>query len=159
LQDLRHAPPKWLDSLLQYAEDPARKNYPECATGRSTVLRSIGVIIIFKMSFVELLPREEIIRFCRRWKVRELALFGSALRPDFKSDSDVDVLVSFHESVNWGLFDHVQMRLDLEAIFTRKVDLVTRRALEQSQNGLLRERILNTAKVIFADDEAVYAEG
>lgn len=111
------------------------------------------------MTFVESIPPEDIIRFCQRWKVRELALFGSALRADFKPESDVDVLVSFDGSANWGLFDHVQMRLDLESIFKRKVDLVTRRALEQSQNGLLRERILNTAKVIFAGNEAVYAEG
>jgi len=69
------------------------------------------------------------------------------------------VLVSFHGNAHWGLFDHVQMRLDLEDIFKRKVDLVTRRALEQSQNSLLRARILDTAKVIFADNEAVYAEG
>jgi predicted nucleotidyltransferase len=111
------------------------------------------------MPLLESISREDIVRFCRRWNVRELALFGSAVRTDFKPESDVDVLVSFHESANWGLFDHVQMRLDLEAIFKRKVDLVTRRALEQSQNGLLRERILNTAKVIYAGDEAVYAEG
>jgi predicted nucleotidyltransferase len=111
------------------------------------------------MSFVESLPQEDIVRFCRRWKVRELALFGSALRADFNPESDVDVLVAFHESANWGLFDHVQMRLDLEAIFNRKVDLVTRRALEQSQNGLLRERILNTARIIFAGNETAYASG
>lgn len=111
------------------------------------------------MIFVESISQEEIIRFCRRWKVDELALFGSAVRADFRPESDVDVLVSFHETANWGLFDHVQMRLDLEDIFQRKVDLVTRRALEQSQNGLLRERILNTARVIFAGDESVYAEG
>lgn len=85
-------------------------------------------------------------------------MFGSAIRADFKPESDVDVLVSFHETATWGLFDHVQMRLDLESIFKRKVDLVTRRALEQSQNHLLREHILNTAKVIFADNEAVHAE-
>lgn len=120
---------------------------------------TIGVIILFKMTFVESIRQEEIIRFCRRWQVSELALFGSALRTDFKPDSDVDVLVSFQRSANWGLFDHVQMRLDLEAIFKRKVDLVTRRALEQSQNSLLRERILNTARIIFADNEAVHAEG
>jgi uncharacterized protein len=123
------------------------------------MVRLIGVIIIFKMSFVESIPQEDIIRFCRRWKVRELALFGSVLRTDFKPESDVDVLVSFHGTANWGLFDHVQMRLDLESIFQRKVDLVTRRALEQSQNNILRQRILNTAKVIFAGDEAVYAQG
>jgi len=117
------------------------------------------VIIDFKMTFLESISREDLIRFCRRWQVRELALFGSALRPDFRPESDVDVLISFHERANWGLFDHVQMRLDLEGIFKRKVDLVTRRALEQTQNELLRERILKTSKVIFAGDEAIYAEG
>jgi predicted nucleotidyltransferase len=142
------------------------RGYPDLVTKRSrrvlgeqVVVRLIRVTIIFKMTFVESVSQEDIVRFCRRWKVRELALFGSALRTDFKPESDVDVLVSFHGSANWGLFDHVQMRLDLEAIFKRKVDLVTRRALEQSQNGLLRERILNTAKVIFAGDEAVHAPG
>jgi uncharacterized protein len=105
------------------------------------------------MTFLESISREDLIRFCRRWQVRELALFGSALRPDFRPESDVDVLISFHERANWGLFDHVQMQLDLEGIFKRKVGLVTRRALEQTQNGLLREQILKTAKVIFAGDE------
>ena len=111
------------------------------------------------MTFIESIPHEDIRRFCRTWKVHELAVFGSALRADFRPDSDVDMLISFHGSAHWGLFDHVQMRLDLEAIFKRKVDLVTRRAVEQSQNGLLRENILNTARTIFADNDAVYAEG
>jgi predicted nucleotidyltransferase len=101
------------------------------------------------MKFVESIPQKDIVRFCQRWQVHELALFGSALRANFKPESDVDILVSFNEKANWGLFDHVQMRLDLEAIFKRKVDLVTRRALEQSQNHILRDRILKTAKVIF----------
>ena len=111
------------------------------------------------MTFVESIPQEEIRRFCQRWRVHELAVFGSALRADFRPDSDVDVLVSFHGSAHWGLFDHVQMRLELEAIFKRKVDLVTRRALEQSQNRLLRQHILNSARTILADNEAAYAEG
>jgi predicted nucleotidyltransferase len=119
----------------------------------------IGVIIAFKMIFVESIPQKDILSFCQRWQVREFVLFGSALRADFKPESDVDVLVSFKETANWGLFDHVQMRLDLEAIFNRKVDLVTRRALEQTQNGLLRERILKNARVIFTDAETVYVEG
>lgn len=111
------------------------------------------------MTFIETIPQKEIIRICQLWQIREFALFGSALRADFKPESDVDVLISFKETANWGLFDHTQMRLDLEAIFKRKVDLITRRALEQTQNGLLRERILETSKVIFIDGEAVYAEG
>jgi predicted nucleotidyltransferase len=111
------------------------------------------------MTFIESIPQEEIIRFCQRWQVREFALFGSVVGGGFKPESDVDVLISFKVTSHWGLFDHVQMRLDLESIFNRKVDLVTRRALEQTQNSLLREHILNTAKVIFSGDEAVYAEG
>jgi len=43
-------------------------------------------------------------------------------------------------------------------MLNRKVDLVTRRALEQTQNQILRDRILNSAKVIFSEDEAAYAE-
>jgi uncharacterized protein len=111
------------------------------------------------MTFIESLPQKDMLRFYRRWQIREFALFGSVLGADFTPESDVDVLVSFKETAHWGLFEHVQMRLDLEAIFRRKVDLVTRRALEQTQNALLRERILKTAKVIFADSETVYAEG
>ena len=111
------------------------------------------------MKFIESIPQKELTRFCRRWQIHEFALFGSALRADFNPESDVDVLVSFNEKANWGLFDHVQMRNDLEVIFKRKVDLVTRRALEQTQNQLLRDRILKTAKVIFSDNEAAYAEG
>jgi predicted nucleotidyltransferase len=109
------------------------------------------------MKFIESIPQTDIARFCQRWEIREFSLFGSALRADFKPESDIDVLISFSETANWSLFDHVQMRLDLESIFKRKVDLVTRRALEQSQNQLLRERILKTAKVVFAS-EAAYSE-
>jgi len=108
------------------------------------------------MTFLDSL---DIAPFCKRWKIREFAIFGSILRDDFKPESDVDVLVTFSQAAEWGLFDHVQMRNELESLLGRKVDLVTRRALEQTQNHILRERIMNSAKVIFSEDEAAYAEG
>ncbi len=40
-------------------------------------------------------PRERIVDFCKRWKITELAIFGSATRADFRPDSDIDVLVAF----------------------------------------------------------------
>jgi predicted nucleotidyltransferase len=110
------------------------------------------------MKFVESLRRDDIVHFCKRWLIYEFALFGSSIRADFKPESDVDVLVSFAEKANWGLFEHAQMRVELELIFNRKVDLVTRRALEQTQNHLLRNRILRNAEIIFADNETAYAE-
>ena len=110
------------------------------------------------MKFLDSLESKDIALFCKRWKIREFAVFGSVLRDDFKPESDVDVLVTFSQNAEWGLFDHVKMRNELESLLSRKVDLVTRRALEQTQNHILRERILSSAKVIFSEDEAAYAE-
>ena len=104
------------------------------------------------------IPHEKISVFCKRWNVSEFALFGSALRADFRPESDVDVLVTFSDNSNWGLFDHVQMQQELQVLFNRKVDLISRRALVQTQNILLREEILKTAKAIYTRDVAAYAE-
>jgi hypothetical protein len=87
--------------------------------------------------------------FCQRWKVRHVSLFGSVLRSDFRPDSDVDVLVTFDESTHWTLFDLVRMEDELEEIFERKVDLVSRRGLENSRNFVRRENILSTAEAIY----------
>src|SRR3990172_3402444 len=105
------------------------------------------------MKFLDSLELKDIVLFCKRWKIREFAVFGSILRDDFKPESDVDILVTFSQNAEWGLFDHVQMRTELESLLGRRVDLVTRRALEQTQNYIWRENILNSAKVIFSEDE------
>jgi predicted nucleotidyltransferase len=109
------------------------------------------------MKFLDSAKLKGIALFCKRWMIHEFAVFGSVLREDFKPESDVDVLVTFGQSADWGLFDHVQMRNELETLFGRKVDLITRRALEKTQNQILRDRILNSTKVIFSEDEAAYA--
>ena len=95
-------------------------------------------------------PTKEISDFCQRWKITELALFGSVLRPDFRDDSDVDVLVSFTSDARWSLFDLVAMESELKAILGREVDLVERRAVEQSENYIRRKRILKDMEVIYA---------
>ncbi|NOX56963.1 MAG: nucleotidyltransferase family protein [Planctomycetes bacterium] len=87
--------------------------------------------------------------FCRRWKVRELALFGSTVRGDFRPDSDVDVLIAFDEGADWSLLDHVRMQRELQSLFGRSVDLISRRALDRSSNWLFRREVLTTARVIF----------
>jgi hypothetical protein len=92
-------------------------------------------------------PKEKVEEFCRRWKISEFALFGSALREDFRSDSDVDILVSFAEDADWDLFDWVDMIEELKAIFGREVDLVEKTAL---RNPFRRHYVLNSQKVIYA---------
>jgi predicted nucleotidyltransferase len=92
------------------------------------------------------IPRKRISEFCRRWGVVEFSLFGSVLRADFRPDSDVDVLVTFSKEAEISLFDFVQMKLDLEQIFRRPVDLVEKDALE---NPFRKREILRTAQVIY----------
>ena len=113
----------------------------------------------FSMAVVRtFVPRKKIAAFCKRWKVVEFALFGSAVRDDFSSKSDIDALVSFAPRSDWGLFEHIQMKQELKELFGREVDLVTRRALEQSQNTLLRSEILNTAEVLYPAREAAHVK-
>ena len=88
----------------------------------------------------------KIAAFCRRWKISELAFFGSVLRADFGPGSDVDVLVSFTQDANWSLFDHVRMEDDLRDILGRDVDIVTRRSIERSSNWIRRQAILESAE-------------
>jgi len=100
---------------------------------------------------------KQIETFCRRWQVFELALFGSALRDDFGPESDIDILVTFSPDADWGLLDHVQMTMDLKAIFKKEVDLITRHGLDRSGNWLRRDEILKTAQIIYDEGSITYA--
>jgi len=95
------------------------------------------------------IPSDKIAAFCKRWHITELALFGSVLGNDFGRENDVDVLVSFGEEASPTLFDLDDMELELEDIFGRKVDLVSRRGVETSPNHLRRNSILKSAQVIY----------
>ncbi len=103
------------------------------------------------------IPKERLADFCNRWRIQELALFGSVLRKDFTADSDVDVLVTFTDDTEWSLLDHIQMERELASLFEREVDLISKRAVEQSHNWMRRREILDNAQVLFSVREATYA--
>lgn len=90
--------------------------------------------------------RAAVAGFCDRWQIAELAFFGSVLRDDFGPASDVDVLVTFEPEARWSLLDHTVMEQELGQILDRKVDLLTRRAVERSSNWLRRQAILESAQ-------------
>ena len=94
---------------------------------------------------------DKIVEFCRKWMIRELSLFGSALRDDFRPDSDLDILVTFAGDAEWGLLEHIQMQQELQVLLQRNVDLVSKRGLERSQNWLRRQEILDTAQPLFSE--------
>ena len=92
----------------------------------------------------------ELEAFCGRWKIVGLAAFGSVLREDFTKDSDVDLLVEFSHDASWSLLDHIRMEEELAGLLQRRVDLVSRRAIEQSRNPIRRRAILDSARALYA---------
>lgn len=100
----------------------------------------------------DLVPPIALARFCRRWRITELALFGSVLRPDFRPDSDIDMLVTFAPNAAWSGWDLVTIEVELATLFGRKVDLVERAAVERNENWIRRRHIL-------AHTEPLYVEG
>ena len=95
------------------------------------------------------IPVEHLHDFCQRWKVSELAVFGSALNENYPIESDLDLLISFEKDVQWGLFDLVNMELELGKIFDKNIDLVEKRAVTNSENYLRRRGILDNAQIIY----------
>jgi hypothetical protein len=87
-------------------------------------------------------PTEPIASFCRKHHIRKLAFFGSVLRHDFSSTSDVDALVEFEPGYTPGL-DFFTMQAELSSILGRKVDLHTRASLSK----YFREQALGEAEV------------
>lgn len=92
-------------------------------------------------------PQDAIEAFCRKWQIRESALFGSVLRDDFHPESDVDVLVTFEPDSPWSLWDLIDMREELRELFGRGVDLVEKESLV---NPFRRRAILSSQQVIYA---------
>jgi uncharacterized protein len=92
---------------------------------------------------------EQLAEFCQRWQVSELALFGSVLRDDFSLDSDIDVLVSYRPTAKRGLLEKIRMQEEFSSLLHRDVDLVSKKAIEQSQNWLRRKNILDSSEVIY----------
>ena len=90
----------------------------------------------------------QLAEFCQRWKIIELALFGSILRDNFSTQSDVDILVRFVPHHSWGL-EFIQMREELATLLNRPVDLLTYQSILNSHNSLRRRAILESAEVIY----------
>ena len=93
------------------------------------------------------LDRDALAEFCRKWRVRELSIFGSALRDDFGPDSDLDFLVSFEPEAPLDIEWLLDMKEELEARFGRPVDVVEKEAL---RNPWRKYEILRTREVLYA---------
>jgi predicted nucleotidyltransferase len=93
------------------------------------------------------ISEQKLAEICRRFGVMEMAVFGSVLRDDFRTDSDIDVLITFALNRSVDSFDLAELQLTLESFFNRSVDVVEKAALV---NPFRRKAILSTAEVIYA---------
>lgn len=91
------------------------------------------------------IPSQEIAELCRRYRVREMAVFGSAARGEMRPGSDIDIMVEFHPDANPG-WEFFELEEELARIFGRKVDLGTKRSLKP----WIRPGALRDALVIYA---------
>lgn len=93
------------------------------------------------------LDRNILAEFCRKWRIRKLSIFGSALREDFNANSDLDFLASFEPGASLDIDRLLDMKEELEACFGRPVDLVEKEAM---RNPWRKHEILKTRQVIYA---------
>jgi predicted nucleotidyltransferase len=95
---------------------------------------------------------EALQRFCRERGIARLELFGSALREEgFRADSDVDLLCTLNPDSRCTLLGWADLQIKLSELFGRPVDLVSRWAIERSQNPYRRKAILSTARPIYVE--------
>ena len=94
---------------------------------------------------------EQIAAFCQKWGIVELSVFGSVLRDDFTSESDVDVLVVIKPDVDVDLYYLIDAQEELSKLLKRKVDFIPKAQVQRSPNYIRRKLILNSAQVIYAE--------
>ena len=101
------------------------------------------------------LPAELIAAFCRQWGLACLEVFGSALRDDFRADSDVDFLYTpgprFKREQAFGPWGQNHMAEELAGIVGRPVELLDRRQIQRHRNWIRRQHILQSAQPVYVE--------
>ena len=87
--------------------------------------------------------------FCQQHKITELSVFGSILREDFNLDSDIDLLVKFDPNAHISLMDMIKIENKFKILLKRNIDLVSKKAIENSKNWIRRQNILNNSEIIY----------
>lgn len=93
------------------------------------------------------LDEKALIDIAKKYKVKQLYLFGSVLREDFTDQSDIDIMVVFETGTEYSYFDLYDFKDNLQQLFNRKIDLIEKDSLI---NPFRRSEILSTARLIYA---------
>ena len=165
--NIANATKAWTGHFIYATYSAARRQHLPCSTRSSygwTRLRNrqnrswqghVSAVTFAEMKLE--FDAEAVRQFCQERGIARLELFGSALRDDFDSDSDVDLLASIRPGVKCGLFEWVDWQEGLARIFSRRVDLVSRRAVERSRNPYRKHSILSHTKPIYVEGQRLLA--
>ena len=89
---------------------------------------------------------DDVEKICKKYRIKELSVFGSALRDDFREDSDVDLLVSYLKVSGHSLIDVMSVEEEFEQLLKREIDLVAIEGLKYPER---RANILSTREIIY----------
>lgn len=84
--------------------------------------------------------REHMPDLVERHKIKSLGIFGSYVRGEARSTSDVDLLVEFSETPD--IFKFMDLEDDLTSLLGLKVDLVTRHALKGNRGSRILRKVV-----------------
>jgi len=105
------------------------------------------IVEVGKMTLAIEIPKNMIREFCKRNGIKKLSVFGSVLRKDFNSESDVDILVEFDDDAKPGFFRLMSMQDELSKMLGRNVDLRTPNDLSR----YFREDVISKAVVQYVE--------
>ena len=92
------------------------------------------------------ISQEDIKIIAEKYNIKEISVFGSSIRDDFHSDSDIDLLIEFYNSENISLYDIIDIQVYFEKLMHRSVDIVEPAGL---RNPYRREAILKTKEILY----------
>lgn len=93
------------------------------------------------------IDKEEIVAIAHEFSIQSISLFGSALRVDFRQESDIDLLIELSPEREYSFFDLLEIKSRFEQLFKRKVDVIEKSSL---RNPYRKKTILKTAREIYA---------
>jgi len=93
--------------------------------------------------------KEQLSAIFEKWGIEPVSLFGSALRDDFTTKSDVDILIEYKDNIRHSLFEYESMKNDFQRVFGREIDLVNAAGIRSSRNPVRKENILSSAQFFY----------
>lgn len=93
--------------------------------------------------------QDEIESFCQHWNITKLEIFGSATTGALTDSSDIDLLVEYSPSFERTMADQIRIQNEIEALFGREVDLITKNSITKNPNPIFLDSVMRSLVTIY----------